>query len=124
MGIGHSVDTPIRAAPFGITSVISLGIANEQSAPPLVSPGPNIAWFNKTYTLKEMVGHIYGTGPSLVSSESPHIFANEIVMYLDHFQKQVARCTNTPRELKTLEEFKNNLEEGMDSCLVLARKRP
>ncbi|MBW2601652.1 MAG: hypothetical protein JRD47_06970, partial [Deltaproteobacteria bacterium] len=24
MGIGHSADTPIRVAPFGITSVISL----------------------------------------------------------------------------------------------------
>jgi hypothetical protein len=71
-----------------------------------------------------MVDHIYGRGPSLVSSERPHMFAKEVVMYVDHFEKQVARCTNTPRELKTLEEFKNNLEEGMDLCLAIARKRP
>jgi hypothetical protein len=109
---------------LGNGALVALGIANEQNAPPLICPGPNIAWFNKTYTLKEMVGHIYGRGPSLVSCERPHMFAKEIVMYVDHFEKQVACCTNTPRELKPLEEFKNNLEEGMDFCLAIARKRP
>jgi len=109
---------------LGNGALVALGIANEQSAPPLICPGPNIAWFNKTYTLKEMVDHIYGRGPSLVSTERPHMFAKEIVMYVDHFERQVARCANTPKELKALEEFKNNLEEGMDFCLGIARKRP
>jgi hypothetical protein len=52
------------------------------------------------------------------------MFAKEIVMYVDHFERQVARFANTPKELKALEEFKNNLEEGMDFCLGIARKRP
>jgi hypothetical protein len=52
------------------------------------------------------------------------MFVKEIVMYVDHFEKQVARCTKTPREFKTLEEFKNNLEEGMDFCMAISRKRP
>jgi hypothetical protein len=109
---------------LGNGALVALGIAKDRSAPPLICPGPNIAWFNKTYTLKEMVDHIYGRGPSLVSSERPHMFAKEIVMYVDHFEKQVARCTRTSQELKTLEAFKNNLEEGMDFCLAIARKRP
>ncbi len=109
---------------LGNGALVALGIANEQSAPPLICPGPNIAWFNTTYSLKEMVDHIYGRGPSLVSCERPHLFAKEIVLYVDHFEKQVARCTHTPRELKTLEEFKNHLEEGMDFCLAIAQKRP
>ena len=121
---GKVVEKTCICEHLGNGALVALGIANEHSAPPLVCPGPNIAWFNTTYTLKEMVGHIYGRGPSLVSSERPHMFAKEIVMYVDYLEKQVARCTNTPMELKTLEEFKNNLEEGMDFCLAIARKRP
>ncbi len=109
---------------LGNGALVALGIAKEKSAPQSICPGPNIAWFDKTYTLREMVDHIYGRGPSLVSSERPHMFAKEIVMYVDHFEKQVARCTHTPKELKTLEEFKNNLEEGMDLCLAIAQKSP
>jgi len=109
---------------LGNGALIALGIANEKTAPQSICPGPNIAWFNRTYTLKEMVDHIYGRSPSLVPSQRPHMFAKEIVMYTDYFEKQVARCTHTPRELKTLEEFKTNLEEGLDACLAVARRQP
>jgi len=109
---------------LGNGALIALGIAKEKSAPQSICPGPNIAWFNKIYTLKEMADHIYGRGPSLVSSERPHMFANEIVMYVDYFEKQVTHCTYTPREIRTLQEFKNNLEEGMDFCLSIAQRQP
>jgi hypothetical protein len=109
---------------LGNGALIALGIAKEKSAPQSICPGPNIAWFNKIYTLKEMVDHIYGRGPSLVSSERPHMFAKEIVMYVDYFEKEVAHCVYTPREIRTLQAFKNNLEEGMDFCLSIAQKQP
>ena len=109
---------------LGNGALIALGIVKEKTAPQSICPGPNIAWFNKIYTLKEMADHIYGRGPSLVSSERPHMFANEIVMYLDYFEKQVTHCTYTPREIRTLQAFKNNLEEGMDFCLSIAQKQP
>jgi len=109
---------------LGNGALIALGIAQENSAPQSICPGPNIAWFDKAYTLKEMVDHIYGRGPSLVSSERPHMFAKEIVMYVDYFENQVAHCTYTPKDIKTLKEFKKNLEEGMDLCLSIAQKQP
>ncbi|NVM21987.1 MAG: hypothetical protein HWN68_09440 [Desulfobacterales bacterium] len=109
---------------LGNGALIALGIAKEKGAPQLICPGPNIAWFNKICTLKEMVDHIYGRGPALVSSERPHMFAKEIVMYVDYFEKQVTRCTYTPKEISTLQAFKNNLEEGMDFCLRIAQKQP
>jgi hypothetical protein len=109
---------------LGNGALIALGIAKEKSAPQSICPGPNIAWFNRTYTLKEMVDHIYGRGPSLVSSERPHVFAKEIVMYVDYYEKEVTHCTYTPREIKTLQAFKKNLEEGMDLCLRIAQKQP
>ena len=90
---------------LGNGALVALGMANAKNAPPLICPGPNIAWFDKTYSLKEMVDHIYGRGPSLVSYERPHMFAKEISMYVDHFEKLVNRCTQTPQELKTLKVF-------------------
>jgi len=109
---------------LGNGALIRLGLAKETTAPPLVCPGPNIAWFNRTYTLKEMVDHIYGRGPSLVPAHRPHMFAAEIVMFVDHFERQVASCSSSPKALKTLDEFKQNLERGMDFCLAQALTPP
>ena len=106
---------------LGNGALIALGIGREGHAPQSICPGPNLAWFKKTYTLKEMVDHIYGRGQSLVSAERPHMFAQEIVMYVDHFEKQVTHCTCTLREIETMQEIKNNLEEGMDFCLDISK---
>ena len=109
---------------LGNGALIALGIAEESNAPQSICPGPNMAWFDKIYTLKQMVDHIYGRGPSLVSSERPHMFAKEIVMYVDHFEQTVTHCTYTPREIKTLQAFKKNMEKGMDLCLDIAQRQP
>ena len=109
---------------LGNGALIDLGIAEEKKSPQSICPGPNIEWFCKFYTLKEMIDHIYGRGPSLVSSERPHMFAKEIVMYMEYFEKLVADSSLTPAAIKGLLEFKNNLEAGLDFCLEIAHKPP
>ena len=109
---------------LGNGAIINLGIAEEHEAPQAICPGPNIAWFNKTYTLQEMVDHIYGRGPSLTPPERPHMFAKEIELYVDYFAKLAAHCSSTPRQIKYLQQFKNNLEESMDFCLEIAERGP
>lgn len=42
--------------------------------PVTVCPGPNIAYFNREYTLLEMMQHLYGTGPQLTPADKPHAF--------------------------------------------------
>ncbi|RZB33687.1 MAG: hypothetical protein SRB2_03798 [Desulfobacteraceae bacterium Eth-SRB2] len=105
-------------------ALIALGIAEEKKSPQSICPGPNIEWFCKFYTLKEMVDHIYGRGPSLVSSKRPHMFAKEIVMYVEYFEKMVADSSLRTAAIKALLEFKNNLEAGLDFCLEIAHKEP
>jgi len=105
-------------------ALIALGIAEEKNSPQSICPGPNIEWFDKFYTLVEMVDHIYGRSSSLVSSKRPHMFAKEIVMYVDYFEKMVADSSLTPSAIKALLEFKNNLEAGLDFCLEIADKTP
>lgn len=109
---------------LGNGALIALGIAEEKNSPQSICPGPNIAWFNRLYTLQEMVDHIYGRCPSLVSSRRPHMFANEIVMYVDYFEKLACHTVYTLSEIKTLREFKKNLEEGMNLCLEIAEEKP
>ncbi len=107
---------------LGNGALIALGIEEERNSPQSVCPGPNIAWFDRIYTLQEMVDHIYGRGASLVPAKRPHMFAKEIVMYVDYVEKLVDRCTYTPREVKTLREFFQNMESGMDFCLEIAAR--
>ncbi len=109
---------------LGNGALIALGIAEEKDSPPCVCPGPNIEWFDRTYTLKEMVDHIYGRGPSLVSAERPHMFAKEIMLYVDYFETQAQKCTGSPKEMKALEEFKDNLAHGISFCLEIAKRKP
>ncbi|MGA1874965.1 MAG: hypothetical protein ACMUIA_05120 [bacterium] len=109
---------------LGNGALIALGLVDEQHAPQAICPGPNIIWFKGSYTLKEMVDHIYGRGSALVPSDRPHMFAQEVVLYVNYFEGLVARCTCSAKEIKALQEYKRNLETGMDLCLAIARKPP
>ncbi|MBW2492740.1 MAG: hypothetical protein JRE65_16490 [Deltaproteobacteria bacterium] len=109
---------------LGNGALIALGITKKKKAPQSICPGPNIEWFNEFYTLKEMVDHIYGRGPSLVSSERPHMFAKEIEMYIDDFEKRVLSSSHTKKEIITMLEYKKNLEQGLEFCLEIAKKPP
>jgi hypothetical protein len=109
---------------LGNGALIALGIADEKDSPQSICPGPNIEWFNGSYTLKEMADHIYGRGPSLVPPERPHMFAKEIEMYVDYFENQMSGNSQTDKEIDTMIQFKNNLEQGLDFCLEIAKKPP
>jgi hypothetical protein len=71
-----------------------------------------------------MTDHIYGRGPSLVPPERPHMFAKEIEMYVDYFEKQMLENSHANKEIDTMTQFINNLEQGLDFCLEIAQKPP
>lgn len=105
---------------LGNGALISLGILKEHRAPQAICPGPNIAWFNRKYSLQEMTDHIYGRSNSLVPAERPHMFAKEMIMYVDYFEELIQQSEDLEGDLKTLTRFKNNLEAGMDYCMEIA----
>lgn len=45
--------------------------------PVSICPGPGIAYFNREYSLLEMMRHLYGTGPSVCDAQKPHAFEIE-----------------------------------------------
>ncbi len=84
------------------------------SQPVSVCPGPNIAYFDRLYTLREMVDHIYGVGPSLVPENRPHMFAKDLLLYVDYFERLVRKhVMYGDPGMDYLLEFKGNLESGM-----------
>jgi len=72
---------------LGNGALIKLGITPKMNSPQSICPGPNVVWFNREYSLKEMVDHIYGRSESLVSTERPHMFCQEIELYVNYFEK-------------------------------------
>jgi hypothetical protein len=109
---------------LGNGALIFLGIAEEKNSPQSICPGPNIEWFDRFYTLKEMTDHIYGRGPSLVPPERPHMFAKEIEMFMDYFENLMLEASHTLKEIDIMIECKNNLEKGLDFCLKIAQTVP
>jgi hypothetical protein len=106
---------------LGNGALITLGVLKANRAPQAICPGPNIAWFNRQYSLQEMVDHIYGKSDSLVAEERPHMFAKELVMYVDYFEELVSQSEEPQDDFKKLRRFKNNLEDGMEYCLEIAK---
>lgn len=107
---------------LGNGALITLGLAKESEAPQAICPGPNIRWFEGTFSLKEMVDHIYGRIPSLVPAERPHMFAQEVVLNVDFFEKQLENASS--EKIASLEETAANLQKSMDLCLELAAEQP
>lgn len=110
---------------LGNSALITLGVVKEASSPQCVCPGPNIAWFDRTaYSLREMVDHIYGRGPSLVSAARPHVFANELNLYVDYLDRMAEESEVSEKSMARLADFAANLEKGMALCLALADEPP
>lgn len=80
-------------------------------------PGPNLAYFSKISTLKEMADHIYGRINLLDNRPRPHMFVKELNMYLDIFKERIENFMNNredSKELKQLQAFRQNLIEGIN----------
>ncbi|TVQ66258.1 MAG: hypothetical protein EA360_06460 [Balneolaceae bacterium] len=118
--IGKVLEKSCLCTNLGAGALIKLGIMNPSYGRQEVCPGPNIAWFNRTYTLEEMVDHIYGRGESLVPKERPHMFAKECMMYVDYLEEMMGQLDSDAPEMKKLLRMKKNLDQGMDLCLEIA----
>lgn len=105
---------------LGNGTLLDLGATNKSTAPQSICPGPNMAWFDREYSLEELVDHIYGRGQSLTPPERIHMFAKELNMYVDYFEDMVEDSGNSEKELAELETFYANLQASISVCEELA----
>lgn len=107
---------------LGNAALKGMGLVNA-AAPVAICPGPNIAWFHREYTLREMVDHIYGRIRSLVPPERPHMFAQEITLNAQLLMQRIGNC-RSKKEAERLQDYRQNLEKGMDVCVEIAATPP
>lgn len=86
-----------------------------------ICPGPNTAYFKGPYTLKEMVDHIYGRKPLPLESR-PHMFLNELQLYVDYLRNLVKNGTNDVKKLKVIQRFKDQLRQGIAYYCALTKE--
>ncbi len=87
-----------------------------------ICPGPNIAYFNKRVSLKEMVDHIYGKTNLITDNSRPDLFTKELQLYIDYLKEQVEELSHNFHEKKQkyINDFKNNLNNGIEYYKKLA----
>ena len=79
-----------------------------------VCPGPNLAYFSRTYSLEEMIKHIYGKLDILGQVSRPHMFIKELGMYVDYLKEQILDLDfDNKARVKYVEKFESNLSEGI-----------
>ncbi|MCK5467681.1 MAG: hypothetical protein KAI99_04215, partial [Cyclobacteriaceae bacterium] len=76
-----------------------------------VCPGPNMAYYSKKVTLKEMIGHIYGKTNVIERTDRPHVFIKELNLYVDYLKKKMEDMARplTGKNEKYIDTFQNNL---------------
>ncbi len=81
-----------------------------------VCPGPNIAYFSKVVTLKEMIDHIYGKTNIIERNDRPNMFVKELRLYIDYFKNKIEESSKPVGggQLKKLEKFQKKLNEGIE----------
>nr|WP_321485726.1 hypothetical protein [uncultured Draconibacterium sp.] len=102
---------------LSVSTMLSKGMEVKENEKVTVCPGPNLAYFSKISSLKEMVDHIYGRINLLDKGYRPHMFLKELSMYLDIFKERIEAFQKTPEDVKekrNLVKFKKNLMAGID----------
>lgn len=95
------------------TATKTLGI--DKLSYPAMTPGPNLAYFKKGASFKEMIGHIYGRINLLKGIERPHMLLKELELYLNYLKKlgEDVSLGILEEGSKLIKEFRKNLDDGM-----------
>lgn len=88
----------------------------KQSVAVSVCPGPNLAYFSKVVSLKEMVDHIYNRINLITNSHRPNLFVKELSLYIDYLQNKIEEKIEnaTAHSEEFFETFRGNLASGIE----------
>lgn len=87
-----------------------------------ICPGPNLAYFSGIFSLTDMIGHIYGRKNILNNLPRPHMFVNELQLYINYLKDAASELNLNAKRSKYLVTFKTNLQEGISYYQKLAQQ--
>jgi hypothetical protein len=105
------------------TALLQYGISNKPATKAVaICPGPNLAYFSGIFSLQQMVDHIYGRFNALSQLYRPHMFINELRMYVSFWKNKKAELPGPQpdKNLKYLEKFWQELLKGISYYRQLA----
>jgi hypothetical protein len=110
------VDKSCICVGLGTTALIQYDIPHATEGVGVsVCPGPNMAFFNKTMSLQEMTDHIYGGKDVMDAANRPHMFLNELDIYINYLSTEIeSHKTHASEKDKTYyQHFADNLQSGI-----------
>jgi len=80
-----------------------------------ICPGPNMAYYSKIMTLKNITDHIYGRDNMITRIDRPNMFIKELYIYIDYLKNKLEslKTSMTKKDEKYLLTFSDNLNEGI-----------
>lgn len=80
-----------------------------------ICPGPNMAYYSKVMSLKDITDHIYGRANMISRNDRPNLFVKELHIYIDFLKKKLdeAKVSFNKKEEKYLLTFTNNMKTGV-----------
>ncbi|MDP2423448.1 MAG: hypothetical protein Q8M23_03795 [Bacteroidales bacterium] len=81
-----------------------------------VCPGPNMAYFSKVMSLREITDHIYGRSNLITRVDRPNMYIKELKLYLDYLKAKIeeTRVPMTKKQEEYLLSFSENLNKGIN----------
>lgn len=99
------------------SALIVNGLEDKKASSAAVSvcPGPNLAYFSKVATLREMVDHIYGKINLITASYRPNMFVKELSIYVDYLRNKIeeSRKNCSSQSEAFLKTFRENMLSGI-----------
>ncbi|MBK5277689.1 MAG: hypothetical protein JJE09_02385 [Bacteroidia bacterium] len=79
-----------------------------------ICPGPNIAFFSEIVSLQQMTDHIYGRADILQREDRPHMFINELQLYIDYLKEQIELAGEEEKRIQYCIKFGENMLAGIN----------
>jgi hypothetical protein len=101
---------------LGTSALLSYGLETKKEGPGVsICPGPNMAYYSKIMTLKNMTDHIYGRDNVITRTDRPNLFVKEMYIYVEYLNNKLtdAKFNFNKKEEKYLITFTENMKEGI-----------
>ena len=109
------VDKTCLCMGLAAAAVVNYDIKSSESKTVSICPGPNLAYFSKYMSLKEISSQIYGMSKNIARFDRPHMFIKELDLYINYISDKLAESSNdfNKKQAKYFDKFLNNLNDGI-----------
>jgi len=99
---------------LGTSTLLAYNLDTKVEGPGVsICPGPNMAYYSRIMSLKNMTDHIYGRDNMITRTDRPNMFIKELQIYIDYLKNKLVELKKSmdKKEEKYLLTFTNNMKE-------------